>query len=1045
MNSLPVTRSSNDFVPSPSIVPIDRKRSSQLFDVTPVNEVDVVDILHCGSSGNDLEVSEVLNFLNESGFRESDKDPRLEHLFTTLSERSTISLGELTALKRNNLMVQKALHSELAIPDFRQFTSIVERIFEETKSIEGGSLASYIPQLASVDPNLWGVSVCTVDGQRFSIGDSGTIFSVQSVSKPISYAIALETCGKAKVHAHVGMEPSGRNFNERVLLPSGIPHNPLINTGAIMTASLLFKGKPRWQRFEQVAEYWRRLGGTSTAPEILTSTFLAERETANRNFCLAHMMAETPGNLFPSDLPGITSVLDDYFSYCSLGVNTEMMSVVAATLANGGVNPITDERVLSSSTVTSCLSVMMTCGMYDASGEFSATTGFPAKSGVSGIIMAVIPGVCGICTYAPQIDGLGNSVKGLNFFARLAREAIGTPLYRSPSQTAVLTAFGNQFDWRTSGKESVLTKFSLREYSSLWWASANGDELRIRQLAARGININETNYSGRNAMNFAISRDSMNGLSVVQLLVSLGINTSADALVQYLDDAAREGRQDIYDYLMTLDDERVEEQLPRTYSHPLSLGNPERIPVQRFFAGKTQFSPIDALVAALDDCGLYYEPHMPSMDEPVFPMRELYVRALCGKLIIPNWVRFSAELRECLEFATSGDSEGGTSPEVRFAATSSDSQRIELKAVDGCVERVSRGSPANLFPIDGIVRLILYEFGLDLLGKDRVHKFIGREPSGQPETSLRTNADNLPYNPLTMSGCLTLCHHLLKVKTIPDIIGMIRERLGLGFTAAAAPVHSRQYIELTKCVQNLLSSMDETGGEIASLTPLTLELFFQAHSMMVDVQCLADYARSIAKSRTDSSSLLSLMYSCGLDEVSGEWSFRFGLPARSCFNNGCVIVVIPGVLGYAIRSKTGGKTLAHSISQFQRKFDEKFNFHLFKRHFMSLDCNDPTLFFGSNKLLLVTQFIAAAFNGDISTMKHILAEGLDVNSTDMDGRTALHVATAVGNMEVCQWLIRKGANPDIQDRWGILAGGDAPDTPRNRYTSHFLSGLPDNE
>ena len=1033
-----------EFVPSPSIVPIDRGRSSQLFDVTPVNEIDAIDILHCGEAGRgELDVAQVVKFLNESGFRESDKDPRLESLFNSLRERSTISLNELTALKRNHLMVQKALHSELAIPDFNQFTSIVSRIFDESKCIEGGALASYIPQLASVDPALWGVSICTVDGQRFSIGDSGTIFSVQSVSKPISYAIALETCGKSKVHSHVGMEPSGRNFNERVLLPSGIPHNPLINTGAIMTASLLFKGKPRWQRFEQVAEYWRKLGGLSFAPEILTSTFLAERETANRNFCLAHMMAETPGHLFPSDLPGISSVLDDYFSYCSLGVNTDMMSVVAATLANGGVNPITDERVLSSSTVTSCLSVMMTCGMYDASGEFSATTGFPAKSGVSGIIMAVIPGVCGICTYAPKIDSLGNSVKGLNFFARLAKEAIGTPLYRSPSQTAVLTAFGNQFDWRTSGNESVLTKFSLREYSSLWWAAANGDELRIRQLAARGININETNYSGRNALNFAIARHSLNALAVVKLLVALRVKTDQDTLAQYLDDAAREGRQDIYDYLLENED------LPRTVSeqpYPFSLGNPERIPVQRFFAGVNNFSPIDSLVTALDDCGLYYEPHMPSMDEPVFPMRELYVRALCGKLIIPNWMRFVSELRECLEFATS--SENGNTPQVSFAVTSIDSQRIEMTSVDGIVERVSRSSPISRFPIDGIVRLILYEFALELIGKDKLHTFVGREPSGQPETSLRMNSDNLPYNPLTMSGCLSLCHHLLKVKTIPDIIGMIKDRLGLGFggPAATAPIHSRQYIEMTKCVQNLLSSMDETGVDVASLTPLTLELFFQAHSIMVDVQCLADYARSIAKSRTDSSSLLSLMYSCGLDEVSGEWSFRFGLPARSCFNNGCVIVVIPGVLGYAIKTEVVGKNvLAHSISQFQRKFDEKFNFHLFKRHFMSLDCNDPTLFFGSSKLLLVTQFIAAAFNGDISTMKHILAEGLDVNSTDMDGRSALHVATAVGNLDVCQWLIRKGANPDIQDRWGILAGGDAPDTPTNRHTSYFLSSLPDNE
>jgi hypothetical protein len=161
-----------------------------------------------------------------------------------------------------------------------------------------------------------------------------------------------------------------------------------------------------------------------------------------------------------------------------------------------------------------------------------------------------------------------------------------------------------------------------------------------------------------------------------------------------------------------------------------------------------------------------------------------------------------------------------------------------------------------------------------------------------------------------------------------------------------------------------------------------------------------------------------------MDEVSGAWSFRFGLPAKSSLS-GAAIVVVPGVVGYAIRASGSKSALPEGISEFQKNFDYRFSFHLFKRQFLGRTSHDPTLFFGSNQLLMITQFISAAFHGDVSSMKHMVAEGLDVNSQDMDGRTALHIATAFGNTTACDWLESVCADSKIRDVWGLTPSFEA--------------------
>jgi glutaminase len=337
------------------------------------------------------------------------------------------------AVRPNILLLERALQGRMIIPDFKGFCVDIARIFSATRANRSGETASYIPQLnlQGAEADRFGVALCTVDGQRQSFGDAQEYFTIQSTSKPISYCLALEEHGPEFVHRFVGHEPSGASFNELTLNRQGQPHNPMINAGAIMSSALIrLSDKTHkaqrgsrdaiergWtgERFDYVMSRWRSLCGGET-PRFSTSVFLSERETADRNHALAYFMREK--DAFP-DSVHIHDVLEFYMQCCAIELNTEMMAVVAATLANGGICPITGERIFRSETVRYCLSLMSACGMYDFSGEFAFSIGLPAKSGVSGAIMVVVPNVMGFCTWSPRLDEQGNSVRGIEFCRRL--------------------------------------------------------------------------------------------------------------------------------------------------------------------------------------------------------------------------------------------------------------------------------------------------------------------------------------------------------------------------------------------------------------------------------------------------------------------------------------------------------------------------------------------------------------------------------------------------------------------------------------------------
>ena len=314
----------------------------------------------------------------------------------------------------------------MVISDWESFCYDINEIYMTTKNHTLGKVADYIPQLAKVSDKLYGISICTIDGQQYQKGDTNVHFCVQSCSKPITYLIATDLNTSDYVHNFIGREPSGRNFNELCLNSDKLPHNPLINSGAIMAASLVNYREPIADRFDTVVKYWSKLAGNSKI-NFSNSVYLSERTTADRNFCLGYMMQESLAFSQGKDIKNkrdwnnndLQDSLDFYFQCCSIEIDCKQAGIIAATLANGGVCPVTNNVVFSPDIVKNALSLMSSCGMYDYSGEWAYTIGLPAKSGVSGIIMGIIPNVMGVAVFSPKLDEIGNSSRGIEFFKKL--------------------------------------------------------------------------------------------------------------------------------------------------------------------------------------------------------------------------------------------------------------------------------------------------------------------------------------------------------------------------------------------------------------------------------------------------------------------------------------------------------------------------------------------------------------------------------------------------------------------------------------------------
>lgn len=283
------------------------------------------------------------------------------------------------------------------------------------RDLRDGNIATYIPELAKANPDWFAICVVTADGQIYEIGDADRQFTIQSVSKPFVYGLALEDHGRDTVLSKVGVEPTGDAFNSIIKLDAANrPHNPCVNAGAIATTSLIKGGDPT-TRLNRLLELFGRYFGRQVQVDM--SVFMSERTTGHRNRAIAYLMLN-----FGMIEANVDQVLDLYFQQCSILGNCRDLAVMAATLANNGVNPVTGVRAVDSAYLRDILTVMYTCGMYDYAGQWGYSVGLPAKSGVSGSIIAVVPNQLGIAVYSPPLDERGNSVRGIRVCQDLSQE-----------------------------------------------------------------------------------------------------------------------------------------------------------------------------------------------------------------------------------------------------------------------------------------------------------------------------------------------------------------------------------------------------------------------------------------------------------------------------------------------------------------------------------------------------------------------------------------------------------------------------------------------
>ena len=312
-------------------------------------------------------------------------------------------------------LIERMLDGALSIAGFGAFSGRIANMFAYARENDTGRVPDYIPELASRDPDAFGLALCSLDGQRMSLGDAHVPLCLQSVVKPLNYALALALNGENRVHRHVGREPSGRRFNELALDPDNRPHNPMINSGAIMCASMIRPTRPVEERLDLVRRFVASAAGGADCG-FDEAVYSSEKQSAARNQSLVKLMDEH--DAFPEGTD-TDAALDLYFRTCALTLDCQGLATAAAMLANGGVCPLTGHRVIDPRIVRNTLSLMLTCGMYDYSGEYAFTVGLPAKSGVSGGLMIVIPGIAGFGLYAPRLDRQGNTVRGIEFSRRL--------------------------------------------------------------------------------------------------------------------------------------------------------------------------------------------------------------------------------------------------------------------------------------------------------------------------------------------------------------------------------------------------------------------------------------------------------------------------------------------------------------------------------------------------------------------------------------------------------------------------------------------------
>jgi glutaminase len=326
-------------------------------------------------------------------------------LLATAAQVSFLSAANAQAQPAASSGAASAKVSPVA-PRKQQVQAIVDEAYAKFKGDTRGKNADYIPVLAKVSSTLFGIAVVSTDNQVVTAGDVKTAFSIQSIAKVFSLALAMEEQGADKVFEKIGSEPTGRAFNSPVAVVDMPTHtaNPLVNAGAIATVSLI-SGKSPEEKWNKILNFYGRVAGEKLA--LIDEVYKSEAATNTGNKALSYLLAKYD-RIYSDPFQSV----DVYTKECSVGVTALQLAKMGATLANNGMNPATGQQVVKRENVQEILSAMMMAGLYDGSGGWAWHVGLPAKSGVGGGLVAVMPGKGAIAVFAPPLDDAGNSVKG---------------------------------------------------------------------------------------------------------------------------------------------------------------------------------------------------------------------------------------------------------------------------------------------------------------------------------------------------------------------------------------------------------------------------------------------------------------------------------------------------------------------------------------------------------------------------------------------------------------------------------------------------------
>ena len=301
----------------------------------------------------------------------------------------------------------------MAIPD--DPTPCLEDLLERFRGVREGEVQTSLPGMDVTDPDCFAIAVASVDGRVWSAGDDRQLLSLQSISKPFLYGLALDRLGRDAVHRKVAVEPTGEAFNSLTELEEDhLPYNPMINSGAIAISGLLHHDAPSESQQRMMAMFSDYLGRTAQVHENVKGR---ELEGAHRNLAIAHLLRHF--DVIGDDIDGAMKL---YAWQCAVMLDTRELALMGATLANCGVQPVTGKRALQHRHVRDVLTLMFTCGMYDTSGTWAYHVGLPAKSGVGGGILAVVPGRMGLAVFSPRLDAHGHSARGIEVFKAWAAD-----------------------------------------------------------------------------------------------------------------------------------------------------------------------------------------------------------------------------------------------------------------------------------------------------------------------------------------------------------------------------------------------------------------------------------------------------------------------------------------------------------------------------------------------------------------------------------------------------------------------------------------------